>query len=158
MAYMAPEVVGRRGYTWCVDWWSLGVVAWELFFHKRPFDGRTADKMTSSILNDPLKFPSNANELCSPAGQAFLRGVRTFYPCDAWSWRLICLQLLTREWKDRLGCRSRGRGITDVRTHEWMVDMNWDEIQAKSLPPPFVPDVSRACRMVVPTLTIVAGG
>ncbi|KAF7796466.1 hypothetical protein EIP86_007643 [Pleurotus ostreatoroseus] len=126
MAYMAPEVVGRKGYTWCVDWWSLGVVAWELLFHKRPFDGRTADKMTNSILNDPLKFPTDAAKPCSPAGQAFLRG------------------LLTRDWKDRLGCRSRGRGINDVRTHEWMQDMNWEEIQTKSLPPPFVPDEDKA--------------
>lgn len=75
MAYMAPEVVGKQGYTWCVDWWSLGVVMWELLFHKRPFDGRTADKMTNSILNDPLKFPNNANQLCSPECQDFLRGV-----------------------------------------------------------------------------------
>ena len=75
MAYMAPEVVGRKGYTWSVDWWSLGVVAWELMFNKRPFDGRTAEKMTNSILKDPLKFPSNVDELCSADGQDFLRNV-----------------------------------------------------------------------------------
>lgn len=75
MAYMAPEVVGRKGYTWCVDWWSLGVVAWELLFHRRPFDGRTTDKMTNSILKDPIKFPSNVDELCTTDGQDFLRGV-----------------------------------------------------------------------------------
>ena len=75
MAYMAPEVVGRKGYTWCVDWWSLGVVAWELLFHKRPFDGRTAEKMTNSILKDNLKFPHNVNDLCSTHGQDFLRAV-----------------------------------------------------------------------------------
>lgn len=76
MAYMAPEVVGRKGYTWCVDWWSLGVVMWELLFHRRPFDGRTTEKMTNSILKDPLQFPNNVNELCSPECQDFLKGVR----------------------------------------------------------------------------------
>jgi serine/threonine kinase 32 len=75
MAYMAPEVVGRKGYSWNVDWWSLGVVAWELLFHKRPFDGRTAEKMTNSILKDSLKFPSNVDELCSADGQDFVRSV-----------------------------------------------------------------------------------
>jgi serine/threonine kinase 32 len=75
MAYMAPEVVGRKGYSWNVDWWSLGVVAWELLFHKRPFDGRTAEKMTNSILKDSLKFPSNVDELCSVDGQDFVRSV-----------------------------------------------------------------------------------
>lgn len=75
MAYMAPEVVGRKGYSWPVDWWGLGVVAWELLFHRRPFDGRTAEKMTQSILKDPLKFPKNANEVCSSECQDFVRGV-----------------------------------------------------------------------------------
>ena len=75
MAYMAPEVVGRKGYTWPVDWWSLGVVLWELLFHRRPFDGRTTEKMTNSILKDPLRFPSNANDYVSKEAQDFLRGV-----------------------------------------------------------------------------------
>jgi serine/threonine kinase 32 len=75
MAYMAPEVVGRKGYTWSVDWWSLGVVMWELLFHRRPFDGRTAEKMTNSILKDPIKFPSSVNDICSAECQDFVKGV-----------------------------------------------------------------------------------
>lgn len=75
MAYMAPEVVGRKGYTWCADWWSLGVVAWELLFHKRPFDGRTSEMITHSILRDPLRFPSSAKDICSGEGRNFLRAV-----------------------------------------------------------------------------------
>ena len=61
MAYMAPEVVDpqRRGYTWQVDWWSLGVSAFELLWHKRPFDGNSAETMRDSILNHPIKKPSH---------------------------------------------------------------------------------------------------
>ena len=42
MAYMALKVVDtqRRGYSWQVDWWSLGVCAFELLWNKRPFDGK----------------------------------------------------------------------------------------------------------------------
>lgn len=75
MAYMAPEVVGKRGYTWNIDWWSLGVTVYELLFHKRPFDGRNAEKMTDSILNDSLEFPGDAKSKCSPEGIKLVRGV-----------------------------------------------------------------------------------
>ncbi len=75
MAYMAPEVIGRMGYTWCADWWSLGVVGWELLFHRRPFDGRSSEKMKHSILKDQVRLPSNAKEKCSKEGQRFILSV-----------------------------------------------------------------------------------
>lgn len=60
MAYMAPEVVDpqRSGYSWQVDWWSLGVCAFELLWHRRPFDGNSAERMRDSILTHPIRKPS----------------------------------------------------------------------------------------------------
>jgi serine/threonine kinase 32 len=75
MAYMAPQVIGKKGYSWQVDWWSLGVTAYELLFHKRPFDGRNAEKMTQSILKDPLTFPESTATQLSSAAMSALRGV-----------------------------------------------------------------------------------
>lgn len=75
MAYMAPEVIGRKGYTWCVDWWSLGVTAYELLFKKRPFEGRSGERMKYSILKDPLKFPDDAATRCSPEAIQVLQSV-----------------------------------------------------------------------------------
>lgn len=75
MAYMAPQVLARKGYTQAIDWWSLGVTAFELLFHRRPFDGRSGEKMTQSILKDPLRFPNDANSNCSEAGISFVKGV-----------------------------------------------------------------------------------
>lgn len=34
MAYMSPEMLGKQGYNYSVDWWSLGVTAYELLFGK----------------------------------------------------------------------------------------------------------------------------
>lgn len=78
MAYMAPQVVGRKGYSWQIDWWSLGVTAYELIFHRRPFDGRNTEKMTHSILKDPLRFPESASSRCSETGRSALQGVSLF--------------------------------------------------------------------------------
>jgi len=84
MAYMAPQVVNKKGYSWQIDWWSLGVTAFELIFQKRPFDGRNSEKMTQSIIKDPLRFPDDANQRCSEEGIMALKGVsshRKLEPC-----------------------------------------------------------------------------
>ena len=38
MAYMAPEILAKRGYTYPIDWWSLGVCLYELIFGRRVND------------------------------------------------------------------------------------------------------------------------
>jgi serine/threonine kinase 32 len=75
MAYMAPEILHKRGYTYPIDWWSLGVCAYELLFGRRPFRGRTNSALTQSISKDPLRFPENVGEKCSTAGINFISGV-----------------------------------------------------------------------------------
>jgi len=76
MAYMAPEILHKRGYTFPVDWWSLGVCAYELLFGRRPFRGRTNTALTHSISKDQLRFPENVGEKCTITGINFLSGVR----------------------------------------------------------------------------------
>jgi serine/threonine kinase 32 len=77
MAYMAPQVVDERrpGYSWQVDWWSLGVCVYELLWHRRPFDGNSAEKMRDSILTDPIRKPSHRHGAVSNECTAALFGV-----------------------------------------------------------------------------------
>jgi len=42
MAYMAPEILVKKGHSYTIDWWSLGVHVYELIFSQRPFRGRTS--------------------------------------------------------------------------------------------------------------------
>ncbi len=90
MAYMAPEILHKRGYTHPIDWWSLGVCAYELIFGRRPFRGRTNTALTQSISKDPLRFPDNADEKCSKAGLHFVRGVRRYFICTAFLGVHVC--------------------------------------------------------------------
>lgn len=71
----APEVLAKRGYFETVDWWSLGVVAYELLFGKRPFRGKTNSSLTQAILKEQMKFPENADTLVSAEGMDCIRGV-----------------------------------------------------------------------------------
>ena len=76
MAYMAPEILTKRGYTYPIDWWSLGVCAYELIFGRRPFRGRTNTALTQSISKDSLRFPEGAESKCSKDGMRAIKGVR----------------------------------------------------------------------------------
>ncbi|KAF5316100.1 hypothetical protein D9619_006172 [Psilocybe cf. subviscida] len=76
MAYMAPEILARRGYTYHIDWWSLGVCAYELIFGRRPFRGRSNADLTKSITMDPIRWPEDTEKRCSKAGVQVLRGGR----------------------------------------------------------------------------------
>jgi serine/threonine kinase 32 len=48
----------RQGYRGEVDWWSMGVVLYELLFAKRPFRGRSSKDVASKIVKSQLQFPA----------------------------------------------------------------------------------------------------
>ena len=120
MAYMAPEVVGRKGYTWCVDWWSLGVVMWESLFHKRPFEGKTAERITDAILHETITLPDNADKRCSRSCQDFLVKVSCLWPRErrelrfpsSWTGitrRGLAAEVVAEEWRTcaiMTGCKA----------------------------------------------------
>ncbi|BGP14330.1 hypothetical protein JCM10213_004458 [Rhodosporidiobolus nylandii] len=125
MAYMAPEVLAKRGYFATVDWWSLGVVAYELLFGKRPYRGKTNSTLTQAILRDQISFPENAAEVVSPEGLDLLKG------------------LLQRDPKKRLGCKGTG-GLEALKRHPWFRGYDWQVFERKEAIPPFEPDSKKA--------------
>ena len=123
MAYMAPEILVKKGYSSTIDWWSLGVCTYELIFGRRPFRGRTNGDLTHSITKDALRFPEDAEMKCSKRGMQALAG------------------FLERDVTKRLGCKPDGEGFQDIRSHPWFSSLDWDKLENKQLPPPFIPDV-----------------
>ncbi|KAF5383674.1 hypothetical protein D9615_003670 [Tricholomella constricta] len=126
MAYMAPEILTKRGYTYYIDWWSLGVCAYELIFGRRPFRGRTNSDLTYSISKDPLKWPEDADKKCSRTGMQVLKG------------------LLERDPNRRFGCKPHGEGYQELRRHPWFKPIDWDTLESKEQIPPFIPDAKKA--------------
>ncbi|EIN06020.1 AGC/YANK protein kinase [Punctularia strigosozonata HHB-11173 SS5] len=126
MAYMAPEILAKRGYTYTIDWWSLGVCAYELIFGRRPFRGRTNSELTMSIGKDSLRFPEDAEQKCSRAGIQALQ------------------RLLERDTTKRLGCKPHGEGFRDIRQHPWFRTIDWETLETKTQTSPFIPDSRKA--------------
>nr|WVH01947.1 cAMP-dependent protein kinase [Naematelia aurantialba] len=126
MAYMAPEVLTKRGYSAPVDFWSLGILGYELLFGRRPFRGRTNTALTNSILHEPLSWPEDAASKVSTEG---MRAIQNF---------------LERDPNRRLGYRPGGGGMTDIKAHPWFKGLDWEALHRKEIVPPFEPDSKRA--------------
>ncbi|KAI8143012.1 kinase-like domain-containing protein [Fennellomyces sp. T-0311] len=118
LAYMAPEILNKQGYATSVDWWSLGIVAYELLFGKRPFRQKSTDQTADAILHDPLEFPENVYQIVSEDCVNVLTG------------------LLERSPSHRLGAES----FANFKKHRWFAGLDWDALEMKRAVPPFIPD------------------
>ena len=55
--YIAPEILEEKGYSYEVDIWSLGVIAYTMFFGVTPFETDDADKTYKRIKANCYSFP-----------------------------------------------------------------------------------------------------
>lgn len=69
--YMAPEVVSRKGHTFAADWWSFGVLMFEMLTGQLPFQGEHRKETMSQILKAKLGMP----DYLSPEAQSLLRAL-----------------------------------------------------------------------------------
>lgn len=56
--YLAPEVITAQGHSAPVDWWSVGILLYELLYGFTPFRGARRDETFEKVLRQPLRFPS----------------------------------------------------------------------------------------------------
>ena len=55
--YIAPEVIKGCGHTSAVDWWTLGILIYEMLFGTTPFKGKNRNATFANILRDEVPFP-----------------------------------------------------------------------------------------------------
>lgn len=117
--YLAPEVLlDESGYTKMVDFWSLGVLIFEMCCGWSPFYAENTQQMYKNIAFGKVRFPK---EVLSPEGRSFVKG------------------LLNRNPKHRLGAQGDAR---QLKEHPFFQDVDWDLLRQKKIPPPFKPHLS----------------
>ncbi|KAJ2472534.1 hypothetical protein GGI02_001523, partial [Coemansia sp. RSA 2322] len=119
--YMAPEVVSGAGYSYSIDWWSLGVVMYECVYGRRPFrHKKSADELKRALLQEEIQFPIIAD-------------VQVSYDCIS-----AMRGFLHKDPAVRLGCGPAG--LAAVKAHPFFASINWPVLEAKRADPPFVPN------------------
>ncbi|KAG2413306.1 cAMP-dependent protein kinase type 2 [Aspergillus terreus] len=116
--YLAPEVVSSKGYNKSVDWWSLGILIFEMLCGFTPFwDSGSPVKIYENILRGRIKYPPYLNP-------------------DAVD---LLSQLITADLTKRLG--NLHGGSEDVKNHPWFAEVTWDRLARKDIDAPYVPPI-----------------
>ncbi|XP_009885841.1 PREDICTED: cGMP-dependent protein kinase 2 isoform X1 [Charadrius vociferus] len=118
--YVAPEVILSKGHDFSVDFWSLGILVYELLTGSPPFSGADQMMTYNLILKgiEKLDFPK----------------IITRRPEDLI--RRLCRQNPT----ERLG--NLRNGINDIKKHRWLSGFNWDGLKVRKLTSPLKREVS----------------
>ncbi|KAL7271789.1 Serine/threonine-protein kinase [Rhizina undulata] len=117
--YLAPEVLlDETGYTKMVDFWSLGVLVFEMCCGWSPFYAEDTQQMYKNIAFGKVRFPRDA---LSIEGRNFVKG------------------LLNRNPKHRLGATHDAK---ELKSHPFFNDVDWNELLRKNVIPPFKPTLS----------------
>ncbi|KAI1209432.1 kinase-like domain-containing protein [Annulohypoxylon truncatum] len=114
--YLAPEVLlDEAGYTKMVDFWSLGVLVFEMCCGWSPFYAEDTQQMYKNIAFGKVRFP---RDTLSQEGRNFVKG------------------LLNRNPKHRLGAIDDAE---ELKRHAFFADVDWDILSKKLITPPFKP-------------------
>uniref|UniRef100_A0A8B9HEM7 non-specific serine/threonine protein kinase n=1 Tax=Astyanax mexicanus TaxID=7994 RepID=A0A8B9HEM7_ASTMX len=123
--YMAPEILMRSGHNRAVDWWSLGALMYDMLTGAPPFTGENRKKTIDKILKCKLNLPPYLTQEA----------------------RDLLKRLLKRSASSRLGA---GPGdATEVQTHPFFRHINWDDLLARKVEPPFKPFLVSVANLIL---------
>jgi len=114
--YLAPEIVTGAGHDKAVDWWSLGILLYELTVGIPPFYSQNVNEMYNKIQHGVLRFPPFLSE-----------------PCKS-----LIVQLLNRDPKKRLGSKD---DVNDLKAHAFFKPLNIEKLMKKEVDVPYKPKV-----------------
>lgn len=120
--YMAPEVLSGDGcteYGYEVDWWGVGILAFELLTGNLPFEGNSAEKVKLKIQKRKVNMPS-------------------YLSADA---KDFITKLLRKEPQKRLGYNLT-KDLPVIKKHRFFRKIDWARLEARELVPPIQPLVT----------------
>ncbi|KAL2299713.1 hypothetical protein Nmel_012558 [Mimus melanotis] len=162
--YIAPEILQGLRYTFSVDWWSFGVLLYEMLIGQSPFHGDDEDELFESIRVDTPHYPRWITKeskdilekvglmgslgswycLCAGRNKSLKKGavyqqinLTKGKPALRLCWCLL-LQLFERDPAKRLGVTG------NIRDHPFFKTINWTALEKREVDPPFRPKVKSA--------------
>ena len=112
--YISPEVLIGKGYSFSCDYWSIGILAFEIYYNYYPFGNEANDPMEvySDILKKDLSLPYNGDKSVNN----FIKAV------------------LNKKVSKRLS------SLEQAKKHEFFKEFNWDDLIDLQIKPPYIPE------------------
>ena len=126
--YMAPEILKDKGHGKEADWWSVGVLLYEMLIGQLPFRGKNKAAIQKAITSQKIKMP-------------------TFVENDA---AKLIQNLTMKDPNLRLGSdvnlkkdSTSKNGTEEVKKHKFFSKINWAKLEKREVPAPFVPKIDQ---------------
>ncbi|KAI8089759.1 kinase-like domain-containing protein [Halteromyces radiatus] len=120
--YIAPEVIKGCGHSSTVDWWTLGILLYEMLYGFTPFKGSNRNDTFDRIMTQTLDFPNFATN-------PYYQGPEITNGCKS------CMRkLLHKNENKRLGARA---GASEVKSHAFFKPINFALL--RHMRPPILP-------------------
>jgi serine/threonine protein kinase len=127
LEYMAPEIVTRaKTHNYEVDWWTLGILMYELYYGVTPFLSDSREDIIENIKNKKLSFPEDKEEGGSKSLKYFKNVIK---------------KLLKKDPEKRLGHSKSNKGSKKIKTHPFFKNVEWAKILDKTYESPYVPEI-----------------
>ena len=127
--YVSPEMINGEGYNMLTDWWSFGILIFELLYGFTPFYNENKIKMKQLITLSKIKFPKSYKD---ENGKEILYKVSN----EA---KNIIIKFLNRDYNERLG--SGNKGFENIKKDNFFGGMDFKELEEKKIKSPYIPEI-----------------
>ena len=122
--YMSPETIFKKKHSYTSDYFSLGVICYEMMMKKRPYMGKNRQEIKDKMASEFVQIKNN--EIPKGWSNEFVDFVN---------------KLLDKNEENRLGYK----GINDLKCHPWLKLYNWKNIYLMKEKAPFIPPRGVIC-------------
>lgn len=122
LGYMAPEVMFQEKINFCVDYFALGAVCYEMMMGKLPYFASNLEDMKKLIMANQVQ-------------------IKKFIIPKGWSQQAADFinKLIQRKQNKRLGYND----IDEIKKHPWLINTNWKKVYLHEIKSPFEPDINK---------------
>ena len=114
--YIAPEILLNQGHGKAVDWWTVGILLYEMLAGYPPFQDDDPMNIYRKIINTKPRYPDGFDSKC----------------------KSLVKHLLRRDLSKRYG--NLKNGAQDLKDHRFFEDINFEHLLQRKLKAPYVPD------------------